>query len=59
MQAGDVVLLKHFGPATLVRLYPHRESKEEVWDVRAHSGESLHLSQRYVWSLEIINEAEV
>lgn len=51
------VMTYAYGPATLIRLYPHRETKEMVWDVETDDGEKLHLSQRYVASLEVIEWA--
>ncbi len=51
MQVGDRVFLKYFGPAALMRLYPHRDTKEMVWEVKADSGEQLHLSPRYIETL--------
>ena len=54
----EIRVMTHFyGPATLIRLYPHRDTKEMVWDVATDDGEKLHLSQRYVASLEVIEGA--
>lgn len=48
MNPGDILNLRYFGPAKLVKLYEHRDTSEVVWEVRAESGEGFHLSQRYV-----------
>lgn len=54
----EIRVMTHFyGPATLIRKYPHRDTKEIVWDVVTDDGERLHLSQRYVEALEAIEEA--
>jgi len=53
-----IVMTHAFGPVTLRRLYPHRETKEMVWDAVADTGERLHLSQQYVEKLQVIEEAE-
>lgn len=51
------VMTYAYGPATLIRLYQHRDTKEMVWDVVTDDGERLHLSQRYIEALEAIEEA--
>lgn len=50
-KARDRVLLRAFGPATLVKLYPHREHRQLVWEVLADSGEHMHLTSEYVAKL--------
>lgn len=58
MRANDRIRLYAFGPATLVKLYPHREHRELVWEVQADSGEHLHLTQEYVAKLpKVADEA--
>jgi len=46
----------YFGPALLIKKYPHRDTREMVWDVKTPSGESLHLSERYVKKLLVNNK---
>jgi len=53
------VLTHEFGPATLIKQYTHRETGESVWDVRADTGERMHLSQRYVEVLPKLEYVEV
>ena len=44
----DRIRLHAFGSAKLLKRYPHRETKEIVWEVFSDSGQRMHLSQRYV-----------
>lgn len=57
-KAGDRVMTHEFGPATLIRLYKHKETRETVWEVATHDGYHMHLSQRYVDKLPLIVEQE-
>lgn len=52
----DRVMTNGFGPATLLRLYRHRDTKEEVWEVATDEGERMHLSQKYVARLPLVVE---
>lgn len=46
--AGMRLELRSFGRATIVKLGYHTDTKELCVDVKADSGETLHLSQRYI-----------
>ena len=56
MQANDRVMLREFGPGRLLKQYLHRDAREMVWDVLAETGERFCLSQKYVETLETIEE---
>ena len=55
-QQMDRVMLREFGPGRLLKQYPHRDTREMVWDVLAETGERFYLSQKYVETLETIEE---
>lgn len=46
--AGTLLILHGFGCAMVLRLYVHKDTKELCVDIKADTGEALHLSLRYM-----------